>query len=95
MLSGMPEKTHIRLARERSVPLHDKISRDIDRCLVTDMNVRFQRAGHGLQYFSDIGTALPWVYNFEISASIVLKDRRSEQYPGMPRRTYRCHEVIE
>ena len=57
-------ETHIPLARERSVSLHGKISRDIDR------------------YFSDIGTALPWVttlYTLEIRASMVLNDRRSER----------------
>ena len=37
-------ETHTPLAFERSLSLHDKISRDIDRCLVTDMNVRLQRA---------------------------------------------------
>ena len=31
-------ETHIPLACERSVSLHDKISRDIDRRLVTDMS---------------------------------------------------------
>ena len=33
--------------------------------------------------------------HLEIRASIMLKDRHSKQYPGMARRSYRCHDVMK